>query len=502
MMADHLPDLIDSFVGRRVLVVGDAMLDSYLEGTCGRMCPEAPVPVVDVCRSAIAAGGAANVAANLRALGADVGLLGVVGDDAEGGDLARAIGDSGVSITSLIRQRGRKTLAKKRVTAGGQVVCRVDQGDAGPIDEEVEARLVRALADSWQEAEAVVISDYGYGVLTANVIAAVATLQRQSPRPIVADSKRLPAFREVGLTAAKPNYREALRLLGLEYEAGHPRERADRLAAFGPRLLELAGARIAALTLDTEGAVVFERDRPPYRTYAEPRPQSFACGAGDTYLAGLVLALAAGAATPTAAEIAAAAAAIVVGKSGTAICTDLELRSRLSGGTKIVDRQELCLRLEAERSRGRRIVLTNGCFDILHRGHVTYLARSKALGDILVVGVNSDASIRRLKGPARPINALEDRLHVLAALSSVDVLIPFDESTPHELIRAVRPHFFVKGGDYTRDRLPEAALVEEFGGEVRILSFLADRSTTGLIDKIRTTDRHGELHLNELNGCR
>ena len=429
-------------------------------------------------------------------------LLAVVGNDADGGDLAHAIGERGVSSARLIRQRGRKTLAKKRITAGGQVVCRVDQGDVGPIDEEAEARLVRGLVDCWRETEAVIISDYGYGALTANAIAALAQQQRQSPRLILADSKRLPAFREIGLTAAKPNYREALSLLGLQHESGHPRERAERLAAFGPRLLELAGAGIAALTLDTEGALVFERGRPPYRTYTEPRPQSFSCGAGDTYLAGLALALAAGADTPTAAEIAAAAAAVVVGKSGTATCTDRELRSHLSGGTKIVDREELWLRLEAERRRGRRIVLTNGCFDILHRGHVTYLARSKALGDVLVVGVNSDASIRRLKGADRPINALEDRLHVLAALSGVDYLLPFDESTPHEIIRAVRPHIFVKGGDYTRDRLPEAALVEELGGEVRILSFVADRSTTGLIEKIRTAQRHQELHLNELNGCR
>jgi len=485
-MRDRLPDLIDGVAGRRVLVIGDAMLDGYLEGTCGRVCPEAPVPVVDVCRSVAAPGGAANTAVNARALGADVTLLGAVGDDPEAGDLARVLSDSGVSPDHLVRGRGRRTLAKRRVTAAGQVVCRLDQGDAGPVDEDAEARLVRRLEAFWPQAEAVVVSDYGYGVLTPNVIAALAELQRRAPRVAVGDSKRLPAFRAVGLTAVKPNYAETLRLLGLEPEPCRPR--ADRLAAHGPRVLELTGARVAALTLDTEGALVFERGRPPYRTYAEPRPHSRASGAGDTYAAALALALAAGADTPAAAELAAAAAAVVVGKDGTACCTAHELRARLAGGLKVTGREGIALRLAEERKHGRRVVLTNGCFDILHRGHVTYLARAKALGDVLVVGVNTDAGIRRLKGSERPINTLDDRLQVLAALSCVDYLVPFDEDTPHELIRAVRPDVFVKGGDYTRDRLPEARLVEELGGEVRIVSFVADRSTTGLIEKIRAAD--------------
>ncbi|MDB5308001.1 MAG: cytidyltransferase, partial [Gemmataceae bacterium] len=203
----------------------------------------------------------------------------------------------------------------------------------------------------------------------------------------------------------------------------------------------------------------------------------------------LALALAAGAEAPAAAELAAAAAAVVVGKDGTACCTARELRALAAGGVKVTDREGIIVKLAEERARARRVVLTNGCFDILHRGHVTYLSRAKALGDVLVVGVNTDAGIRRLKGPARPINALEDRLQVLAALSCVDYLVPFGGDTPHDLIRAVRPNVFVKGGDYTRDRLPEAGLVEELGGEVRILSFVADRSTTGLIEKIRAV--HG-----------
>jgi D-beta-D-heptose 7-phosphate kinase/D-beta-D-heptose 1-phosphate adenosyltransferase len=317
------------------------------------------------------------------------------------------------------------------------------------------------------------------------VIAALADSQARSPRVVVADSKQLSAFRRVGLTGVKPNYVEAMQLLGVSDE-GAPVSRAERLLRDEKRLLEITGTRIAAVTLDCEGAIVFERGRAPYRTYARPISRGCPSGAGDTFLAAFTLALAAGADTAAAGEIASAAAAVVVGKEGTAICSAAELRDCLSAdGTPTGGRARLAVELAEHRRLGRRIVFTNGCFDILHRGHVTYLRRARELGDVLVVGVNSDASIRRLKGPTRPINTLEDRLAVLAALRFVDHLVPFDEDTPHELIRVVRPDVFVKGGDYTRDRLPEAALVEELGGVVRILPLVEDRSTTSLIDRIR-----------------
>jgi D-beta-D-heptose 7-phosphate kinase/D-beta-D-heptose 1-phosphate adenosyltransferase len=485
-MTDRLPELIAGFAGRRVLVLGDPMLDVTISGACGRVCPEAPAPVVRVTGSAAAPGGAANAAANARALGADVTLLGLAGDDAEADELAAVLADSEVSADDLLRVPGRRTLAKRRVVAAGQVICRLDQGDTSPAAGEAEERLIARLRDLWADADAVIVSDYGYGALTPRVIAVLAELQRAAPRAAVGDSRRLAAFRSVGLTAVKPNYAETLNLLGLDPPADA--DRAEAVAAVGADVLDRTGATVAAVTLDADGAVVFERGRPPYRTYTEARPGGRASGAGDTYTAALALALAAGADTPAAAELAAAAAAVVVGRDGTAVCSARDLRARFTGDAKIHDREGIIVRLAEERRRGRRVVLTNGCFDILHRGHVTYLSRAKALGDVLVVGVNTDAGIRRLKGPERPINALDDRLEVLAALSCVDYLVPFDEDTPHELIRAVRPDVFVKGGDYTRDRLPEAGLVEQLGGEVRILGFVADRSTTALIGRIRTAE--------------
>jgi D-beta-D-heptose 7-phosphate kinase/D-beta-D-heptose 1-phosphate adenosyltransferase len=482
---ESLTNIIDRFARLRALVIGEAMLDSYLEGVTGRLCQEAPVPVVDVLGRRDAPGGAANTAANLRGLGARVSLLSVIGDDDESGRLRDVLAQRGVGAEDLVVQPSRRTLAKHRVVAASQLLVRFDQGSTDPIGPHAERALAGRLEALWPLCDAVIVSDYDYGILTPRIIATIAGLQASLPRVLVADSKRLTAYRQAALTAVKPNYAEALRLIG-SCGPGGPGPRADQMTAHGARILEQTGARIAAVTLDTEGALIFERDRPPYRTFARPEHPSKAAGAGDTFAAALALALAAGAGTPAAADLASTAAAIVVGRDGTACCSGRDLRDLVAAGDKAVTSFDaLAARLEPLRRQGRRLVLTNGCFDLLHRGHVTYLSSAKTLGDVLIVGINTDASIRRLKGPDRPINALEDRARVLAALSCVDLVVPFDDDTPHSLIRAVRPHVFVKGGDYTRGSLPEAPLVEELGGTVRILSFVDDRSTTNLIRRIR-----------------
>jgi D-beta-D-heptose 7-phosphate kinase/D-beta-D-heptose 1-phosphate adenosyltransferase len=246
----------------------------------------------------------------------------------------------------------------------------------------------------------------------------------------------------------------------------------------------------SAVICGTQGALVFERGCPPYRTYAQPRPHSRAAGAGDTFLAALTLALAADGTTTQSAELASSAAAIVVAKEGTASCAAQELKDaygrldkRLPGEGRLAEVAR------GYREQGKRVVFTNGCFDILHRGHVSYLNRAKELGDVLFVGVNSDESVRRLKGDGRPVNTLEDRLQVLSALSCVDHVVGFGTDRPDDLIRAVRPHVFVKGGDYTVDTLPEAPLVRELGGAVEIIPLVEDRSTSGIIERIRGGQR-------------
>jgi D-beta-D-heptose 7-phosphate kinase/D-beta-D-heptose 1-phosphate adenosyltransferase len=479
-----LPRIIDALTDLNVLVVGESMLDCYLQGSTSRLCPEAPVPVVDLDGRFDHPGGAANAALNSFCLGAGVSFLSVVGDDPDGAALVQRLCERGIDTSHVLVDPGRRTLIKQRILAGSQLLVRLDQGDTKPIAPSLEKLLIEQLEFLWQRCDAVVVSDYGYGILTPTLIGRLGELQARSPRGLVIDSKRLSLFREVRPTAVKPNCGEALRLLG-EVDPAPASGRVEWMATRGAQILEASGARIASVTLDCEGALVFERDRPLYRTFAKTERHTRVAGAGDTFAAAMALALAAGADAPAAADLATAASSVVVGKDGTATCDVAELRALVSPSHKsLAGRGELVDCVAAHRRQGRRVVFTNGCFDILHRGHISYLSQAKALGDVLIVGVNSDEGIRRLKGPARPINTLEDRLQVLAALSCVDHVISFDEDTPHDLIRSVGPDTFVKGGDYTRETLPEAKLVEELGGRVEILPFLADRSTTTIIAKI------------------
>ena len=485
MGALDLSRLVDQFAGLRVLVIGDVMLDSYLEGSADRLCREAPVPIVAVSRRTDSPGGAANAAANLRALGAQVDLLSVVGDDADSVLLRAALAQHDVNTVDIVIDPSRATLAKLRIVANGQLLVRFDQGTESDLAGPIESALAERLSDVFHQVDAVLVSDYSCGILTPTIRQVLARLQAAAPRVLVVDAKDLPAYRTIGATAAKPNYGEAVRMLGAREEQD-PRNRADQIEANGQRLLEIVGARVLAVTMDTDGALVFESGQSPYRTYAHPVPFSRVAGAGDTYVAALTLTLAAGAPVPAAAELASAASSLVVRKQGTATCHADELRDEVAANNKLIaDPGQLRRRLDLLRQQGQTIVFTNGCFDILHSGHIAFLHRAKALGGTLVVGLNSDASVGRLKGPTRPVNPLADRAQVLAALSSVDYIIPFDDDTSVNLIRAIRPETFVKGGDYTLDGVPEAPAVREYGGALTILPFVAERSTSSLIERIR-----------------
>lgn len=488
-MNRDLSALIEQFSRLRVLVIGEAMLDSYSRGPARRICPEAPAPVVEIRSRQDFAGGAANAAMNAAALGARTSLLSATGDDAEAMLLKTILDAAGVSTKFLFRRASRTTLSKHRVLAGSQVVVRMDRGATAPLDASSEAILLDALDSLAPRCDAVLVSDYGYGVLTPRVIERLIELKRRHSWLVAVDSKDLPRFRELRPTIVKPNYREACVLLGSPAaECGDNDFSEDRFAALsgrGDEILQATGAQIAAVTLDSEGAILFERGRRPRRAPARAVNPAQPSGAGDTFLATFAAALAAAGEIGAATELAAAAASIVVAKENTAVCTPAELREAFAEESRpAVDLERLIELADDDRRRGRRIVLTNGCFDILHRGHIAYLHRAKRLGDVLIVGVNSDDSIRRLKGDSRPVNCLEDRLRVLAALSCVDRLIVFHEDAPHKLIQAVRPDVFVKGGDYSRETLPEAELVEAYGGRVELLPFIAGRSTTRLIDRI------------------
>jgi D-beta-D-heptose 7-phosphate kinase/D-beta-D-heptose 1-phosphate adenosyltransferase len=482
----NLAALVDRFAGLRVVVVGDAILDSYLEGSAERLCREAPVPVVGIRSRRDVPGGAANTAANLSALGATVVFLSAVGDDREAEVLRETLDANGVPAGHLLTEPARSTAAKHRVIADGQVLCRFDQGSSHPVGPDQERTLIGLLEAAFPTCQAAIIADYGCGVLTSGVIDALAALQARDPRVLVVDAKDPGRYRNLGATACKPNYDEATQLLGVA-KLDISSARIQQIAQSEERLLDLTGARLCSVTLDAQGALFFERGHAPYRTYANPQPASRAAGAGDTFTSALAMALAAGADTPAAAEIAGAAAAIVTARGGTLTCSGKDLREALSGGSKyFADVDRLATRVGLYRQQGRRVVFTNGCFDLLHRGHITFLNQAKALGDILVVGVNSDDSVRRLKGPGRPVNSLEDRLQILAELSCIDHLAAFEDDTPELLIRGLCPDVLAKGGNYRRDDLPEAALVETLGGNVEILPYLENHSTTRVMERIRT----------------
>lgn len=483
-MRDTL-EVVAGFSRLHVLVIGDAMLDSYLLGRSTRLSREAPAPIVDITSRVDAGGGAANTAANVSALGATTTLLTVLGDDEDGDRLISCLARDGVRTDQAIRIRGRSTLAKQRVVAEPQLIVRFDQGTTQPVEGADEAELIARLRRLFLASDAVVVSDYGYGVLTPRVVAALAELQRSAPRTVVVDAKDLPKYRDVNPTMVKPNFDEALVLLGLSRTA--EADRARLVIEHAPVFFERTGACRVAVTLDSDGALLLEPDGTWYRTYAAAAPHARAAGAGDTFVATLALALAAGGTPTVAAELASAASGVVVQRDGTTTCDADDLCAVLAGDGKIVvGEDELRAVVNAYRHAGRRIVLTSGCFDIVHRGHVTYLSQAKALGDVLIVALNSDDSVRRLKGPERPLNTFEDRARVLEGLSCVDHVVVFGEDTPEEVIRLIGPDVFAKGGDYTHDTLPETALVEALGGAVSILPYIDGASTSRVIELIRS----------------
>lgn len=483
-MYTHITNQFSHF---NILCIGDLMVDVYLRGASTRLSPEAPVPVVNVTSTTVSLGGGANTAANLSHLGARVTYCSVTGADTDGGRAITLLQHAGVQCR-VIQHNSRNTIVKTRVMAGSQMLTRYDAGSEHAILPEVENEFIQLLQELYPQYDAIVIADYGKGLLTPAVLNALVQLQQEHPLCVAVDSKRLEYFMPLRPTLVKPNYREAVMMLQLEEQATN---RHQQLEDKGSSLYARTGAAITALTLDEAGALVFEGEKPVYRAFARPIPMPNVSGAGDTYISAFTLAWLAGAGIPACAEIAGAAAAVAIGKQETAHCLQHELEAFFSVNEKYVtDLQQLRHICNIYKGQGKKVVFTNGCFDILHSGHVSYLNRARELGDVLLVGINTDDSIRRLKGSTRPVNQLYDRMQVLAGLEAVRHIVPFgslEDDTPAALIEVIQPHIFVKGGDYTKETLPEAALVEQFGGEVVLLPLVPDRSTTHIIRRINTT---------------
>jgi D-beta-D-heptose 7-phosphate kinase/D-beta-D-heptose 1-phosphate adenosyltransferase len=467
--------IIRSFVEPAVLVLGDVMIDTYLRGASTRLSPEAPVPVVDISSHTSVLGGGANAAANLRHLGANVTFVSLAGDDHS----AKLAGE-------LLQKEG--TITKTRVIAGQQLLTRYDEGTELELDEDCERQIITVLEQQLPLHDALLIADYNKGLITPGIIAAIERLIRTHRKFVAVDAKRLDRYKGLQPDVVKPNYKEMNALLGLpEQQSGKARQLED----MGIEIFNITGAKITAVTLDEEGALIFQQDKLLCHTAARPVNNPNVTGAGDTYISAFTLSCLSEATPATAAEIAGAAAAVAIGKNNTAHCKHGELVAYFSMKDKYIrDLEELDALCNMYRAQGRKIVFTNGCFDILHSGHVSYLERAASLGDVLIVGVNTDESIKRLKGSERPINNLNDRVQVLAGLGAITHLIAFGSEyhdTPEPLIRIIKPDVFAKGGDYSRESLPEAAAVEEYGGEIVLLPLVPDRSTTLIIKRIYTT---------------
>jgi D-beta-D-heptose 7-phosphate kinase/D-beta-D-heptose 1-phosphate adenosyltransferase len=460
-----------------------------VKGISTRLCPEAPVPVVDVTDRVELPGGAANTACNVAGLGATVYFASVIGNDADGDKAVSLLQHAGINTSNVIRSGNRKTIVKTRVMAGGHVLTRFDAGDESAIDEACNDTMVSVVSDIAQY-DAVIISDYAKGIITQRLIDTLTDAkQNYSSVFIAVDSKRLSFFRKLQPSLVKPNYDEAIKLLNL---APRGNDRKEQLAAWGESLYTQTQAQITALTLDAEGTLLFDKSNCIYRTTAPAVANPNVSGAGDTYISAFTLASVAGATAVTASAVATAAATIAIQKEGTASCSCRELQNYFDIHSKYISSCEtLKMVCDVYHASGRRIVFTNGCFDILHSGHVSYLEQARNLGDILIVGVNTDDSIRRLKGATRPINTLADRMNVLAALRCIDYVIAFgseEDDTPIPVLAVVKPHIFAKGGDYTEADLPEAETIRKHGGVIRFIPFVPEHSTSRIIQRIHSSN--------------
>ncbi|RWZ51524.1 D-glycero-beta-D-manno-heptose 1-phosphate adenylyltransferase [Labedella phragmitis] len=472
-----------------VLVVGDLLLDRWWRGGSARLSREAPAPVVDLVDRTDAPGGAANTAMNLAALGARVRLVGAVGDDESGGQLCATLSAAGVDVSGVIRRPGGSTVTKTRIMADDQVLVRVDDGDRGRASAEEEGLLADAIEAAVDGAQALVVCDYGSGVLHGEVGGHLESVVAARPGLLtVVDAHDLARWRSLSPDIVTPNEAEAALLL--RHARSWPGVGPDRIASFvaaSDDLLTLSAATTVVVTLDRDGTVAIGRDSEPFATLAHPAAEKFASGAGDTFTAALTAAVACGAAMPVATTIAQHAADVVVGRFGTAVCSTSDLEARVSlDGPVAVDAEDLAAIVADERRDGRRVVFTNGCFDVLHRGHTSYLRQAKALGDLLVVAINSDESVRRLKGPERPINPAADRAAVLASLECVDLVTVFETDTPIPLLERLEPDVYVKGGDYSPEMLEETTVVRAYGGDVRIVDYVSAHSTTSMVERIRS----------------
>lgn len=476
-----LQHLFSAIPGVRVACVGDLMVDRFVYGDVSRVSPEAPIPVLARRRELVMLGAAGNVARNVAALGGHVCLVGLVGGDGEGHEALRLVSDETGVEGFIVSDPDRPTTLKTRFVSGGQQLLRVDNEVATPARGEVEDRLVRTIRDVAADVGLILLSDYGKGVVTPAVIAAC----RAAGARVIVDSKARSFAQYGAVDIIKPNAAE------LAHATDMATDTDEEITAALAHALSLCEAKAILVTRSAKGISLAVRGEAVRHFAGAPKEVFDASGAGDTTLAALGLALAAQASMEDAVAFAMLASGVAVGKAGTAVVTPAELMEATLAAhmapaeAKVATPLRMAEEVARWKAKGLRVGFTNGCFDILHKGHVAYLDQARSWCDRLIVGVNDDASVKRLKGEGRPVNDLESRAIVLAGLGSVDLVVPFEEDTPMKLIEAAKPDVLVKGADYSEDQVVGAAQVRAWGGEVKLAQIVQGFSTTAAISRMQ-----------------
>ena len=485
-MSDKLLNTVKTFgtQTQHALVIGDVMLDRYLIGNVGRISPEAPVPVVLLNEQNERAGGAANVAANLALLSIKTHIIGCVGNDAEGDSLKKRISAIGVDTSAIINSKHRPTIAKTRILGGHQQMLRLDQESSAAFNDEETSQVLAAITTELAlQPSIVILSDYAKGLLSEAVCQHIISACNKQNIPVLVDPKGKDYTKYKGATALTPNKKETA-------EACETKLDDVDLISKATALKESLSLDFLAVTRGEEGITLI--DDSTHQIDATAQKVFDVSGAGDTVIATLAAGLVYALSPLESLQLANLAASVVVGKVGTIPITGEELietLSRRQNSTqvhKVCDLTQLIDKVASWKKTHQKIVFTNGCFDLLHAGHVTYLEAAKKRGDKLILGLNTDRSVSALKGPTRPVVNESDRARVLAALESVDAVILFDEDTPLNIINAIQPNIIAKGSDYTADQVVGGKEVESWGGEIALIELVEGRSTSNIINKMNT----------------
>lgn len=482
-MTETVENILSRKKPLKILVAGDLVLDEYIWGTVSRISPEAPIQVLESTSENQVPGGAANVANNLQALDCEVHLSGLIGGDDKGQQLVNLLKRKGVRVDGVVVDPFRPTTRKVRAIAHSQQILRIDREVRRPVSAALQNKALEYLMDAIGGMDGVICSDYQKGFLTADVLRSVIRGSRKRRVRVVADSKGKDYSRYKGVDAITPNIHEVEIASGVAI--GNQKD-LDRAVS---KIAAEAQARIVLVTRGADGVSLYVKGRPRVDVPAEPREVYDVTGAGDTVTAVFGLGLFAGADPGEAARLANMAGGIAVGKVGTATVSREELSYYIEGGhpfqgRKTVDPAECGLALSRARNRGKRVVFTNGCFDLLHVGHLQFLQAARAKGDVLVVGLNDDRSVRRLKGQGRPIVGQTERARILSALDCVDFVVLFSEPTPERLLTELKPDVLVKGADYTLEQVVGRKLVEGYGGRVELVPLVPGQSTSRIVRSI------------------